>query len=119
MANHPETRFARIRLQKEDHPSATMTFVAADSQALPTINDHGVLSNIARKDPERAARLLEDLKALIGREAEVLTWIESAPENAHAFMKDPEAALLQALPDLRKEFFSAWREPASSELRRL
>jgi len=51
MANHPETRFARIRLQKEDHPSATMTFVAADSQALPTINDHGVLSNIARKDP--------------------------------------------------------------------
>ncbi len=108
MDDLPDRRFVRLRLHAEDHPSATVTFLAADPAAPPTMENHGVLARVAESDPERAAQLQAALQALIAREAEVLGWIESDPANAHAFLRDPRGAIQAALPDL-PDFFAGWK----------
>lgn len=104
----PDTRFVRIRLPVEDHPAATITFLAADPAFLPSADNNGILAKVADEDPGRARQIIAGLADLLKREDEIIRWIESDQKHGLAFTRDPLGSISQALPDLPGDFFTRW-----------
>lgn len=104
----PEQRFVRLRNADSPSGAATTTFLAAAGDV--DAEKHPLVLDLAQRDPARAARVAEGLKQLLGREHEVLTWLEADASHTALFAREPAAALRQALPDLPAGLFDGWPE---------
>lgn len=108
MNRYPETRFVRLRSSAPDLPSFSVTLLAANPAATPTVANHGVLAKIAEQDPERARFIRERVDELIGHNDRFFTWLAESPGNMQLFIDDPVAGVRQALSDLPPHFFADW-----------
>jgi len=99
----PAQRFIRLRLPVDGH-SATFTLKGLAGEP-PSRANHEILGGMAAADPTRAQAIETKLNVLIGREAELFSWLESDPGHTALFLKDPVAALRTAFPDLGADFF--------------
>jgi hypothetical protein len=100
-------RFARLRHTDSPSGAVSTTFLAAVGR--PEGANHPVVADLARREPERAARVAEGLNRLLEHEESVLAWLAADPSHAALFSSDPIAALHQALPDLPTGFFDGWQ----------
>jgi hypothetical protein len=108
VATSPARRFVQLRHADPIPGSATTTFMSAPAGARPDPATHGVLADLAMRDPRRAARVQDRLQFLISRNEAVMAWLEANPANSALFASDPVAALRRALPDLGPDFFDGW-----------
>jgi hypothetical protein len=108
VATSPDRRFVRLRHADPVSGSATTTFMSGPAGARPDPATHGVLADLAVRDPQLAARVADRLQFLISRNDTVMAWLEADPANSALFASDPVAALRRALPDLGPGFFDGW-----------
>lgn len=113
MATVPDRRFAQLRhadpmLGGARLGGATTTFLSAPAGKRPDPATHGLLADLAARDPDRAIRVQDRLQHLIARNDAVMAWLEADPANAALFASDPVSALRRALPDLGPDFFDGW-----------
>lgn len=112
----PGQRFVRLRHPDSPGGAVTATFLAAPPAANATATaatataaaEHPLVTALAAREPDRAARVAEGLRGLREREDEVLTWLEAEPAHATAFAHDPLTAIHSALPDLPQDYFDGW-----------
>jgi hypothetical protein len=108
-----DRRFARLRHPDSPSGAVSVTFLAAAGR--PETADHPVVADLARREPERAARVAEGLNRLLDHEETVLAWLAADSSHAALFASDPSAALHQAIPDLPAGFFDGWQPRAAGE----
>ena len=108
MAISPARRFVQLRHLDPIPGSATTTFMSAPAGARPDAATHGILADLAVRDPQRAAQVQDRLQFLIARNDTVMAWLEADPANSALFAGNPVAALRRALPDLGPDFFDGW-----------
>ena len=79
-----------------------ISFLSADA---PLPENHGIIAQLAQKNPQRAERVRARVNDLIAHNHAFFVWLERTPENSGLFARDPVAALRKALPDLPADFF--------------
>jgi hypothetical protein len=104
----PPGRFVKLKMRVPDIP-AGVTMVFLPAPATSSVPNNGILAEIDRVDPARGKLVAERLGELIARNDEVFRWLEASPRHTTLFAVDPVAALREALPDLRADFFDGWK----------
>lgn len=84
----------------DDKPAFGMNFLSVDPENVPNVDDNAIIAQLATTDPAKAEKAKAVLAQLIANNEPFFQWLETAPEHTILFVKDPVAALKQALPNV-------------------
>ncbi|HOY18421.1 MAG TPA: hypothetical protein PLC89_14035 [Haliscomenobacter sp.] len=98
---HNNMRAVQLQMRlDENQPAFGMNFLSVDPENLPNVDDNAIIAQLATTDPTKAEKVKVVLAQLIANNEPFFQWLETAPEHTILFVKDPVAAIKQALPNL-------------------
>lgn len=97
-------------------PDHHMHFPRTPQGMLPSRDNHPLLAQAHRTDPQKAEDLTEGLRELISHEDDLFAWLAQSEEHAAQLAHDPVGALRTAMPRLAPDFLDEFVQLARSVL---